>query len=782
MKQSYVQIHVSPRGNDIADGSEQRPFGSLRRAQDEARIAAGQGIPVHVWVHGGTYYLSETLRFMPEDSGSAEAPVVYEAVPGDEVILSGGTKLDLQWRSYAGGILQAQVPSGMTMDQLFVNGRQMHMARYPNFDENTRIMNGYAKDCIEPERVARWRNPAGGYLHAMHKHLWGDYRYLITGKDEHNRLYLEGGWQNNRKMGMHSDYRYVENIFEELDAPGEWFYDETAGTLYAYPYPDMKLEESLVEGVRLAHIIEFAGSEERPVRHIRLKGFTFKHSARTFMDNREPLLRSDWTVYRGGAVVLRGAEHSFIDDCRFDQLGGNAVFVDGYNREVHIRGCQLSDVGANGIAFVGDPDSVRSPLFEYNERQKLQDIDRTRGPRTNRYPAQCLVEDCLIYRVGRVEKQSAPIQISMALDITVRHCSIYEVPRAGINISEGTFGGHLIEHCDVFDTVLETGDHGSFNAWGRDRYWLLEDVDMDGLNPDIDAEEENDLPILDMVRPITLRNNRWRCDYGWDIDLDDGCTWYRIYNNLCLSGGIKLREGFYRVCENNVMVNNSFHPHVWYKGSRDVFRHNIVFSEYAPIRVPKPWGKECDWNLLHQADLPGTIPASQLQEQSGADAHSIVADARFVDTASGNFQVSDESPAIGIGFRNFPMDRFGVRKPELKRIARVPKLPVLGVMASPSGRLPQAALWDRCKVKNIVGMGEVSAAGLPAETGVIVESIPWGSWQMEKGIQVDDVILELNGEQVDTVDDLLRLYETARQGGPFVLKVFRGQREVELSV
>ena len=59
----------------------------------------------------------------------------------------------------------------------------------------------------------------------------------------------------------------------------------------------------------------------------------------------------------------------------------------------------------------------------------------------------------------------------MAARISVSHCSMYNVPRAGINIGDGTFGGHVIEYCDVFNTVLETGDHGSFNSWGRDRYW-----------------------------------------------------------------------------------------------------------------------------------------------------------------------------------------------------------------------------------------------------------------------------------------------------------------------
>ncbi|MEX2103757.1 MAG: PDZ domain-containing protein, partial [Bacilli bacterium] len=361
------------------------------------------------------------------------------------------------------------------------------------------------------------------------------------------------------------------------------------------------------------------------------------------------------------------------------------------------------------------------------------------------------------------------------------HCSIYEVPRAGINISEGTFGGHVIEHCDIFDTVFETGDHGSFNSWGRDRYWLLEDVDMDEINLASDSED-NILPILDMVRPITLRNNRWRCDYGWDIDLDDGSSWYNIHNNLCLGGGIKLREGFYRICENNIIVNNSVHPHVWFRGSRDIIRNNILFTEYAPIRVPEPWGQACDWNLLHDSDLLEPIPALRLQEQSGADKHSIIANALFVNTASGNYQVRDDSPALGLGFRNFPMDQFGVRKPELKKIAKVPKMPELGVIVSESGRLPQYSLWDQCKIKNIVGMGEVSAAGLPAETGVIIQSIPWGSWQMEKGFQVEDVILELNGDNVDHVDDLLRSYQAVTTGKSFSVRVFRGQREIDLEV
>jgi hypothetical protein len=103
-------------------------------------------------------------------------------------------------------------------------------------------------------------------------------------------------------------------------------------------------------------------------------------------------------------------------------------------------------------------------------------------------------------------------------------------------------------------------------------------------------------------------------DHGWDVDLDDGSTNYHIYNNLFLNGGLKLREGFYRIVENNIMVNNSFHPHVWYGNSRDTFRHNIVFTLYRPIRVNQPWGRECDFNLLHTPGKLDAAPAGVVQQ------------------------------------------------------------------------------------------------------------------------------------------------------------------------
>ncbi len=774
-------IYVSPSGSDDNPGTLVRPLKSLKAAQSAARIqTADHDQPVNVLLRQGTYYLDNTLIFNADDSGTGEAPVIYAAFPGEEAVISGGSKPKLNWKPFHDNIWKAQVPAEFTTDQLFVNGQKQILARYPNYDPRQRILNGYSKDSISKERAAKWADPSGGFIHAMHAYMWGDFHYLITGKNADGSLKYEGGWQNNRKLGMHDEYRFVENIFEELDSPGEWFLDSHTHTLYFYPTDNIDLKNADVECVRLKSLVEFQGSEAHPVKNLHMCGIIFRHAARTFMENREPLLRSDWTIYRGGAVILTGTDSCSLEDCFLDRLGGNAVFVNGYNRQAKFLRCRIFEAGANGIAFVGDPKAVRSPLFEYNERQSLNDIDRVPGPKTSDYPSNCLVENCLIHRTGRVEKQTAPIQIAMSKNITIRHCSLYEVPRAGINIGDGCWGGHVIEFCDIFDTVLETGDHGSFNSWGRDRYWGLKDVSLDAIA----LKGLASLPTLDNVQPTILRNNRWRCDHGWDIDLDDGSSNYQIIDNLCLNGGIKLREGFYRVCENNIMVNNSFHPHVWFKDSQDIFRHNIVFGPYQPIQVPIPWGQEFDSNLYHHPGMqqPGT--AIELQNQSGRDKQSLNADAHFINAQRGDYRVKPNSVALSLGFKNFPMDKFGVQTAALKAIARTPMLPESAAEDSStakSGRRADQTIWLGAKLKDISGLGEVSAAGLPGEIGVLVTQIHSGTAADQVGFKLGDVIRKIDGKVIDSVADLLKVTR-ALSGSRIAVQVWRSQRFITLEV
>ncbi len=766
-----AEVRVAIDGDDRHPGTEEAPFRTLAAARDAVRGRAGKE-RVTVVVGPGVHYLPETLVFTAPDSGTTENPVIYRAARDGTVVLSGGLKLGLEWKPWRDGIFQATTPEGLAIDQLFIGGKRQQMARYPNHDANqpTAAYQGFAADAFSKERVATWADPAGGYIHAMHASRWGGYHYRITGKNPDGTVAYEGGWQNNRQMGMHKDFRMVENIFEELDAPGEWFHNAKNRVLYYKPDAGADLTAASVEVVRLRHLIEFQGSAESPVKHITLEGFTFRHAARTFMDTREPLNRSDWTIYRGGTVLLTGTEDVAILDGDFDQVGGNAIFVNHYNRRSLIKGCHIHDAGGSGVCFVGDPAAVRGPLFEYAQGQDLAKIDRVPGPKTENYPVDSAVEDCLIHGIGRVERQPAGVQISMARRIAVRDTSIYDCARAGINVSEGAWGGHLIERCDVFDTVLETHDHGSFNSWGRDRYWDHRHRDVS--QPAVKADPA--LPFLDAMETTVIRDSRWRCDHGWDIDLDDGSSNYEIHHNLLLAGGLKFREGYRRKAWNNVIVNNGFHPHVWFEDSGDEFHGNIVMKAHADIGQPPHWAAGVDRNLFR------TEPDRLAKLSAGGDRNSIAGDPLFVDAATGDFRVKDGSPAFKIGFKNFPMDQFGVKKPALRAMAKTPVIPALEQPVAAVGEaLP--AYWLGALLHGLEGE-EFSAFGVSREdAGVQFVEVPANSAAALAGLKHGDLIQQLNGSPVRDVAGLSAAWLAAGQAR-IKLRAVRNQQVLTLEL
>ncbi|MBN2806589.1 MAG: right-handed parallel beta-helix repeat-containing protein [Prolixibacteraceae bacterium] len=756
---------VSPKGNDKNIGSEMAPLKSIEEAQKKARANKGE---VTIFLRGGEYRLNQPIVFSPED-GNVDKHLVLTSFPGEQAVISGGIQLKLTWQPYKNGIMQAKVSPKITIDMLIVDGKIRHMARYPNFDSTAIRFNGTSADATSPERVTTWKNPAGGFLHAMHVSDWGDFHYRISAKDEHGNLDLEGGWQNNRPYGLSKENRMVEHIFEELDAPEEWFYDTNEAILYYYPLPNEDIHKAIVEVAQLKHLIEFRGTAQKPVRNITIKNIEFTQTARTFMEHYEPLLRSDWTMYRGGTIVFEGTDNCQVSGCYLHNLGGNAVFFSNYNRNSAVTGSHITQIGASAICFVGDTNAVRSPLFNYHHSLPLALIDTMTGPKNNNYPAHCLVHDNLIHTIGLFEKQITGVELSMCKSITVSHNSIYDVPRAGINVSEGTWGGHIIEYNDVFDTVKETGDHGSFNSWGRDRFWHPNRDEMNRITANVPS-----LILADAIATVVIRNNRFRCDRGWDIDLDDGSSNYHIYNNLCLNGGIKLREGFYRVVENNILINNTFHPHVWFENSGDVFARNIVMEPYEPIQL-LGWGAMVDYNIF-------TNPKALAEATNvGIDKHSIVYPVDFQYPDNGDFRVKNSTTDVfRMGFLNFDMDGFGVVSSHLKTLAKTPKInaPIINMEKSESNKIE----WFGWRVKNLDTQGERSATGMDSERGVYVISMVDHYSKLKDFLRSNDVIIMINGLNVNNLGDLLQLFEQIDLTKPVEFIIYRNQSEVLLTV
>ncbi len=375
-----TEIFVSPSGNDANPGTKARPLRNWEAAKALALAKKSAG-PVTVWFRGGVHYLPETVVFGPEDSGSQSAPITYAAFPGEDAVISGGLRLNLNWAPYRDGIMVAKVVAGFTTDQLFVNGQRQHMARYPNYDPAAQHFDGWSADAFSPERAARWAKPAGGFIHAMHRHMWGDFHYRHHRQGCNGNITYEGGWQNNRRMGMHDKYRFVENIFEELDAPGEWFLDRAAVTSLFLSAPGPRSSQG--------HGGSRPAAPSRRVPRQRAQPGQMDHSPRPHLPPRRAHLHGQPRAAAAQRLdhlsrrrdLPDGAEDCLLDELVIDQVGGNAVFVNKYNRRILIRGCHISEAGANGVAFVGDPAAVRNPLFEYAQRQSLKDIDLTPGPK-----------------------------------------------------------------------------------------------------------------------------------------------------------------------------------------------------------------------------------------------------------------------------------------------------------------------------------------------------------------------------------------------------------------
>lgn len=756
--------YIDTRGNDQHKGTKEQPLKSLSAALSKIRTAPTGEITLVLGK--GTHYLGKPILISPE---LLNGHALHITGSGEgSTILSGAKPIQPNWKPWKKGIWQAFIGKNLAADQLYCNGKALPMARYPNIDSSARFFNGTAADALSKERIRSWSAPEGGYIHALHQAEWGDFHYKILGKASADSLLLEGGWQNNRPSPMHKEHRFVENIQEELDAPGEWFYNRKSGMLYIIPPGGNRPQSCRFELSQLDVLFSLAGTEADPVKAVRFSNLVFTGTNRSFMQPREPLLRSDWTINRAGAIVAEGTENIQLKNNKFHQLGGHAVFVSRYNREVRIESNHIYEIGGNAIAFVGDMGAVRSPLFRYEEEQEVARMDLTPGPQSNQYPANCQAYDNLIHSIGLIEKQVAGIQISMAMDITVSHNTIYNVPRAGINIGDGCWGGHQIEFNDVFQTVLESGDHGAFNSWGRDRYWV---PSIEGV--DARVADNPSLPYLDVIKPITIRNNRFHCEHGWDIDLDDGSSNYRIYNNLCLNGGLKLREGYDRIVTNNILINNTFHPHVWYANSKDLFTHNIVTNPYAPIRI-RNWGLRVDSNFFI---APQALEAAH---QLKIDLHSKTGDPRFNNKFAGDFSVSPGSAALSTGFVNFPMDEFGVVSASFKKIAAHP--PLLQVVQLQSQQTGQLSSWMGARVKNIETLGEQSASGAPDKAGVLMVEVPPGSLAARNGLQAGDIIRTINGEAIKDVTALFGLIQSISWQGQAELQILHNQQFIKRTI
>jgi membrane-associated protease RseP (regulator of RpoE activity) len=214
---------------------------------------------------------------------------------------------------------------------------------------------------------------------------------------------------------------------------------------------------------------------------------------------------------------------------------------------------------------------------------------------------------------------------------------------------------------------------------------------------------------------------------------------------------------------------------VWYKNSQDSLKNNIWMTAYKPARMPKDkWGGTSDKNLF-AADF-----ALKAAQDKGWDANSLVGDPMFLDPAKGDFRVREESPALKLGFKNFPMDRFGVKKTSLKAIARTPEIPPLQAKSNEQ-RGPATGEWLGARLQELDGEAFSAYGVAKDEGGVALIEVPDGSAAARAGLKTGDLVQQVNDSRVSNIRLILRLTKKSN-AGPLTLKIVRNQQPLSLTV
>jgi hypothetical protein len=683
-----TEIFVSALGDDNSQGSEKAPFRTLHRAQKEAFTL--QYDDVNIVIGSGTYYLDKPLVFDSAHCSAKKRKILFKAGSGEKPRISGGITISEKWMEMGDGAWKCTITNPILREkgftQLFFKGKRQTLSRYPKegycYPAPGKLSWPHQEFAFNPTDFTKktWKKPEEAVLHIFGKNHWGNLQWKISDIDwnTHTIFLGEGGYQINDiiqgEEGSGLDERsayYIENVFEELSNPGEWYFDKDKGELYMIPEDGVDLNSSLIEVPVLTQLIEIKGTQRRPVSNIAFDGLYFTHTASTFFEEYEAPSLGDWTIFRGGAIFMEGAEDCSITQCTFKDVGGNAIFVSNYNRRLEVCNNLITQVGDSAICVVGTKNaSIGS---------------------NHKYPANIDIANNTIHDIGIFGKQTAGVFISISRDNIISHNHIYNTPRAAICLNDGTWGGHLIEFNDIHDTVQETGDHGPFNSWGRERFWSMQQSHGPVSHSAGDVK-------LDCKHTVVIRNNRFEDYKGWGIDLDDGSSNFHVYNNLCIGISIKLREGDYRLIENNIFINGANPPgfHIGYEYNHDRFVRNIIVMSskhdnpevdidfqkgdgggkiYEIIGPPLkgPILKEINHNLffndigkfnatIHYRPLGSSSIDYDLKEWQGLgyDQDSLFADPLFESISEGNYTLQAESPGHAMGFEEFDMTQYGV--------------------------------------------------------------------------------------------------------------------------
>lgn len=684
-----VRYFVSPKGNDAWSGRfavpnrNNGPFKSITRARDAVRTmrrTLGVRRPIRVVLRAGTYFLSEPLDFGPEDSGSADAPVVYAAEPGATVILSGGRRLEgghwSEANSHTAWVVDIpEVKAGRwRFRQLFVNGARQPRTRLPRQGEyHIEALPGYTGDFLRsptkqfvyaPGNIGpTWHNLRDVEVVGITR--WIDNRLPIERVDAVRRLVtfdrssLLALVDTSEKPSVY----WVENVFEALDTPGQWYLDRQQGRLYYLPRPTEKMKTAEIIAPRLTRVLRVVGRQGAPVHDLHFERLHFAHTEWQPPADYASSLQAGIEV--PGALLFDYAERCSVTGCSVEHVGNYGVEVNVGCTDIEIARNQITDVGAGGIRIGHFFSWETDGTGRLTERGRQRKAAMPKGPHSRRI----VVADNEIAHCGRFIPEAVGVFVGDNADNTVIHNHIHDLFYSGISVgSVQDFGssqatGNIIEYNHVHNIgqgMLSdlAGIYTCSTPGSRIAYNIVHDVagrEYGGLG--IYADEGS--------HDLLVRNNLvYRCQ--------DGALFAHRNHNITAENNI---FAFSRTAQIDRGGTGGFEL---------TCRRNIVYymegNAVGDYGSPHYGTEVCtfDRNLYWNASGNPVLFANKSFDEwksVGQDKNSIIADPMFVDPEHGNFKLQPGSPAVRIGFEPWDMTTVGPRPRSTSGLPRVALLP-----------------------------------------------------------------------------------------------------------
>ncbi len=667
-----ADLYVSTQGSDSWSGRllepsadrEDGPLATVAQARQRVRqlkqVEPDRKTPIVVAIRGGWYFLTQPLEFSPADSGTPQAPVIYQAYGQEQPIFSGGRRIE-GWKVDAQGRWHAALPdvkSGTwAFAQLFVNDQRRWRPRLPKqgyYHVAEKLTpsaaahdRGFDRFKFSGDDVrADWANL--GDVEVLAFHQWTASRLRIAEVDRAEHIVRFTGttrglsdWasfpQGNRFL--------AENVREALGEPGQWYLDRPQGELIYLPLPGERPETSMVIAPRLPRLVVLQGDlpARRWVEHLVFRGLTFAHDNWTLDPQGQSFPQAEVNV--GGALSALAARNVTFESCAVRHVGRYALAFGPGCRDNLIDRCELVDLGGGGVLIGQASLPGEQPLS---------------GPSLD--PEEIVshhtVRQCLIAHGGRLHSASVGVWIGHSPFNRVEHNDIFDFYYTGISVGwVWGYGPSQAHDNDIgFNHVYTLGQHVLSDMGGI--YTL-------GVSPGTRIHD-NCFHDVDSF------------SYGgWGLYTDEGSSNIVLENNVVYgttTGGFHQHYGKDNVVRNNVFAfskgdqlqRTRTEPH-----NSFVFERNIVYWDNNGPLLGSNWSdnhfkfeKNVYWNASGRpVRFPGDLTLERWQAERGQDQGSLAADPKFVDPRKHDFRLRDDSPARDLGIQSLDASKAGRTEP-----------------------------------------------------------------------------------------------------------------------